>query len=277
MDLILIKENYLNYVKGYYSQGTYECYCSHLNFIVNYFNSINIADASELTRDNLTKYLNYEKSKNISNSTINKRINVLRRSLEFSNIEYDLFCFKTLKEKFITFNYITENELINIINYVDNSKLSIQNKLIFFLLLETGMRRKEIINIKVKNIFQDKRAILLTFTKENTERYVIYSDYSDKYLKLYLHEYKSEILFADITVQAINSFLRRLQKNLDLKHLSSYVLRHSFATMYLNNKGNIEILRKLMGHKSLTTTMRYLHTSLDDIINNYNNTFPKLK
>ena len=152
MDLILIKENYLNYVKGYYSQGTYECYCSHLNFIVNYFNSINIADASELTRDNLTKYLNYEKSKNISNSTINKRINVLRRSLEFSNIEYDLFCFKTLKEKFITFNYITENELINIINYVDNSKLSIQNKLIFFLLLETGMRRKEIINIKVKNV-----------------------------------------------------------------------------------------------------------------------------
>lgn len=58
----------------------------------------------------------------------------------------------------------------------------------------------------------------------------------------------------------VNVHLRNLAKQLGLNHsMSMHTARHTFATMWLRNGGNLKYLQKLLGHCSISTTQRYLH------------------
>lgn len=45
--------------------------------------------------------------------------------------------------------------------------------------------------------------------------------------------------------------------------------RHTFATTFIKNGGDLETLRLLLGHTNLKTTQKYLHLSKGDIVENY--------
>lgn len=276
MDLREIERNYLSFIKAYKSVETFKCYEGHINIIISYLENHNINDSLKLKKINIIDFIEFQKTNYVSNCTINKRLNCLKRSFDYNYINYDKYIFTRLKENFITFDYLNQNKLIEICLFVKSSKLSLKNKLIFFLLVETGIRRREIPNIKLNDLIFEKNVIYLRFTKENRKRYIVYSSNVKSILSEYLGSINGEYLFPKTTVRSISDIFNRLKKKLNIKKLSCYVLRHSFATIFLNNNGNIEVLRKLMGHKSLNTTMRYLHTSLDDLVLNYSKVFPIL-
>lgn len=273
-----IVNNYLDHVLTYNTNETYKCYYGHLKIINDYFIYIHKCKYdNDICRDMIYDFIKFQREKRLSNSTINKRINVFKRALKFSNSSLNISNINSLKEKYITFEYLRDNEINILIDYIDKSNMSIKNKLIVSLFLESGVRRKELMKIKLRNIDAENKIIFLDFTKGNDSRFIMYDDLTDKYLKMYLKDYDldNEYLF-DITAIAIDSIFKRIKKILKLKKFSPYVLRHTYATIIANNDGNIEMLKNTMGHKKLSTTQRYIHYNTKLLRKSYDKSF-KLK
>ncbi len=67
-----------------------------------------------------------------------------------------------------------------------------------------------------------------------------------------------------ISINCIQQFMRRLAKKAGLEgiKLHPHILRHSFGTQFIINGGNVVHLQAIMGHSSLTTTLKYTHCNL---------------
>ena len=68
---------------------------------------------------------------------------------------------------------------------------------------------------------------------------------------------------------------RNLSKVVTLKKRSPHVLRHTFATSMLNNHANLEAVKELLGHESLTTTEVYTHTTFEELKKVYKQAHPR--
>lgn len=74
-----------------------------------------------------------------------------------------------------------------------------------------------------------------------------------------------------MTKDGVTSFLNILRERLKIvETILPHKWRHTFATRFLRNGGDIETLRLLLGHTNLSTTQMYLHLAKDDLISNYN-------
>jgi len=61
------------------------------------------------------------------------------------------------------------------------------------------------------------------------------------------------------------------------KRRSPHVLRHTFATSMLNNEADLQSVKELLGHESLSTTEIYTHTSFEELRRLYNQAHPRAK
>ena len=68
---------------------------------------------------------------------------------------------------------------------------------------------------------------------------------------------------------------RNLSKVVTLKKRSPHVLRHTFATSMVNNHANLEAVKELLGHESLTTTEVYTHTTFEELKKVYKQAHPR--
>lgn len=135
----------------------------------------------------------------------------------------------------------------------------------------SGLRVEEIATIRIENIYPTEHKIKI-LGKGSKERYTILPDIVTKFLRMYCKEQhitnKQGYLFTSydkeihINSKSIINYFSTLKiaYNLD-KNISFHTLRHSFATYYLMNGGNIITLKSLLGHTHLYTTSRYLHIS----------------
>jgi site-specific recombinase XerD len=74
-----------------------------------------------------------------------------------------------------------------------------------------------------------------------------------------------------MTTSSVESFIYRLKIKLNLsENITPHKWRHTFATTFIRNGGDLETLRLLLGHSNLKTTQKYLHLSRSDIVSNYN-------
>ena len=197
MLLTEMKDYYLSFVKATLSEGTYKCYLSHLNSLFKFLDENNIFYADEITSKVLLQYIFEMHQNNVSNSTINKRFKPLKKMFEYCQIENKyLNDLKMLKEKQNHFNSLNTIELNNLVNYLNTSdKLILKNKLIMFLLLETGIRINELLNIQVKNINFTNNSIYLVQTKTSKSRYCYFKEGTAYLLKLYLKNLDQDFLF----------------------------------------------------------------------------------
>ena len=94
---------------------------------------------------------------------------------------------------------------------------------------------------------------------------------------------QTSLFLDEITGQRINPVKVR---NLVKKYLSMvttqqrkspHVLRHSFATAMLNRKADLQSVKELLGHESLSTTEIYTHTTFDQLKEMYNQAHPRAK
>ena len=154
---------------------------------------------------------------------------------------------------------------------------SSRNKLIVELFYATGIRRAELIDIKVKDIDSNKKT-LKVLGKRNKERYiplipsVIETINSYKEYKSGLAEIKDKdyLLLTNKGVKVYETFVYRIinkyfsEASSKLK-CSPHVLRHSFATHLLNEGADINSVKELLGHSSLAATQVYTHNSIAEL------------
>jgi site-specific recombinase XerD len=73
-----------------------------------------------------------------------------------------------------------------------------------------------------------------------------------------------------LSVDNVQKLCQRLAKQLNIKQsITPHKWRHTFATRFAERNGNMEVLRIILGHTSLTTTQRYLHVGSNKLRDEY--------
>lgn len=261
--LIEASNNYLEYIKRYNSKGTINFTSQHTKNLLSFFGNI---DLEEIKPNDVYEYIDYLKNKGNGNNTINKKIALLKRIIKHNEIKQnDIFKIKKLKETFKTYGILDKNININLI--IKNCNL--KQKVIICLFKDTGIRINELLNIETKNCDLIHRTIFLEKTKTNKTRYVYFTKETKSYLEKYLKNIKSKLLLQNTTISAIECWMRRLRKKYNLKNLSPHRFRHSFSTNLYNNGCDILYISHILGHSSVETTKRYIHTNTSQELNIY--------
>lgn len=259
---------FLDHVIVFKSNGTYKFYKSHLTLLKKLFLNY---DLNDFNYNVLMSFIISQKKSNVSNNTINKRVLCINQVLKFNN--YLPITIEKLKVVEKNFDYLNYIQVCKLIDYINSSNLSLESKLLIRLFLDTGCRLNEVLNIHVDNINLDLNCILLNFTKTDSERYVFFTDdLKYNYLIPYLKINNNNLLFT-LSASGVSSLFYRVKNKLNFKKFSPHMLRHTYATILVNNNTNLEFIRKTLGHSSLSVTKKYLHSSQEELFKVYKNNF----
>ena len=232
----------------------------------------------------------------IANKSINRKISSLKSYYKFllkiKQIEFNpLSKHKSLKVPKKVQIPFSEKELTNVLEkeLIENDFESIRNKLIIELFYATGIRRAELINLKTNNIDKHNKT-LKVLGKRNKERIIPLLDCTIDLLHIYNEERnklvilqnpdvlilskKGKILSETFVYRMINSYFSTVSEKVKK---SPHVLRHTFATHLLNNGADLNSVKELLGHASLSSTQIYTHSSLSELQKVYKSAHPRNK
>jgi len=162
---------------------------------------------------------------------------------------------------------------------------SVRDKLIIELLYSTGMRRAELVDLKM-NSFDLSQNIVKVVGKRNKERQIPLLNSIVETIKSYQilrsemgartdHFFitkKGEKVYPTLVYRIINEYFSKV--SLKVKK-SPHVIRHSFATHLLNEGADLNSVKELLGHSSLASTQVYTHSNLKDLKLMYNHAHPR--
>jgi integrase/recombinase XerC len=232
----------------------------------------------------------------VSNSSVNRKISSLKSFYKFllkikvieSSPLLKHKSLKTPKKLQIPFS---ENELDMVLN---NLKFpegfdGIRDKLIIDLFYTTGIRRIELIGLKMQNIDLQNRT-LKVLGKRNKERILPIVTVIASQIEKYLAERTKLVSIKDSDyfflllkgVKLNDSFVYRLINYYfsdvsEKVKKSPHILRHTFATHLLNNGADLNSVKELLGHASLASTQVYTHSSLSELKKIYGQAHPRNK
>lgn len=234
--------------------------------------------------------------KGIAPSSINRKMASLKSFYKFllktKQIEINPFAkHKSLnvsKKIQIPFSEKEINELFEI-HFLENDFESVRNRLVIELFYTTGMRRAELINLKVNAVDFYSNTIKV-LGKRNKERIIPVLPTTIEIIKIY-NSRRSELispiasdtlilskkgnkLSETFVYRLINDYFSTVSEKVKK---SPHVLRHSFATHLLNNGADLNSVKELLGHASLSSTQIYTHSSLSELKKIYNDAHPRNK
>ena len=247
------------------SEDSLYYYKRNLNLFVEFLGGTDIDDDTFLNYQLwLSENLNVKK---ISIQTYARATKVFLRWLVKNNyINIDLEKIQLIKSEKSIIYPLRNDEIELLFNCFDSTVLGERNKLICMLMLDCGLRRGEIPKIKKQDIYLDNYSILIN-GKGNKERMVTFGNVVKNQIQLYNSknlENNTEYFFTTnkntpLTKNAIKIMFQKLNKQKGLERIYPHLLRHTFATNYLIDGGDLETLRIYMGHTDISTTQKYLH------------------
>ena len=274
-----------------FSNNTVVAYVRDVDTFKNFcFENHNLKNISKVPYSIIRDWIINLSEKKLSALTINRKISSLSKFYDFlikiqeikSSPLQNHKRLKVQKKIIIPFS---EDEVLRVIDVFSNNFEGKRNLLIVDMLYSTGIRREELINIKINDL-QLNQNLIKVLGKRNKERLVPLIIDLKKRIEEYL-KYRKVIktnfpfLFITKTGKKIGpSLVYRVVKNYFSKvsskvKTSPHVLRHSFATHMLNNGADINSIKEIMGHSSLASTQIYTKIKLPKIINDYKKNHPR--
>lgn len=259
------------------SSNTIKAYENDCSALINWVEKEFDLDILNIKESHIRKYITYFQNRNLSNSTINRKLSALKHFFLFLN-----------KKKFISLNPIGSfsgpknlKTLPKSISVIDVNTLikapdcstfiGLRDRAMLELLYATGVRISELINLQYSNIDLN-RSLIKVMGKGNKERMIPFGDNALFWLREYIKFGRKNNLSLNsrdffisqqrkkITRQA---FWHRIKLYLNKTGLSQEVsphtLRHAFATHLLNNGADLRSVQMLLGHSDLSTTQIYTH------------------
>ncbi len=245
-----------------YANNTVKTYVSCFEDFINYYNK---SDVDSLDENDVRNYLGYLIKINRSDSYINQAINSIKFYYEtvlgmpnrFYNIE------RPRKKRKLPI-VLSKEDISLIIKNTNNLK----HKCIISLLYSAGLRRSELLNLKLTDIESKRMLIRVRDAKGNKDRYTLLSETILKDLRKYYKQYiPKEYLFEgqfkkQYSPNSVGKVVSSAAVKAGIKiPISSHILRHSFATHLLESGVDIRYIQLLLGHNSTKTTEIYTHVA----------------
>lgn len=250
-------KNILN-LRGY-SDNTIEIYCHYVNEFIMTFNK----PALHLTIKDLETYiLNYNYTSKSKQNQIYSSVKLFYKYILKIELSNKILLKRPKKETKLP-NIISEEYLLECLNNIKN----IKHKSVLTLAYSVGLRRSEIINLKILDIDSKNNQINIKQGKGKKDRNVPLREKVLLLLREYYIQYKpKEYLFnGQNLLQYSPTSLNSLVKKYIGKEYSFHNLRHSIAVHLINRGIDISFIQKLLGHNDIKTTMIYLNISTQDL------------
>lgn len=294
MVIFNVNQNYVMSIKAFsdylllekkYSKHTVLAYTRDIQkfeaFLKQYHNSNDIATVgySEIRQWIVTLV-----DADISNRSINRKVSSLNTYYKFL-LKIEAIVVNPLKQhkalkvgKKLQLPF-SEQELKTVLenSIVVNDFESSRNHLIIELFYATGIRRVELINLKLRDVDLSSNQIKV-LGKRNKERYIPLLDALSKSLNSYLDYRKNLPVIEDKEMLFLTKKGIKVYENLVYRIINKYfseastkakcsphVLRHSFATHLLNQGADLNTIKELLGHTSLASTQVYTHSSIAEL------------
>lgn len=206
--------------------------------------------------------------KKVSVRTYARAVRVFYRYLYFEDlIDIDINKLKLIKANKEIILPLSDMEVKHLLNcFEPYTYLGERDKLICMLMLDCGLRRGEVVNLSLDDIDRVNQTMVIN-GKGSKQRIVPYGETVKKQLDRYLSLREDKPFtnlfltndYEPITANTIKMLFKRLKEQSCISRIYPHLLRHTFATNYILNGGNLEVLRVLLGHSSINITQMYVH------------------
>lgn len=285
---------YLQYEKRY-SAHTLLSYTNDLNQFYTFGNSVT-DNFSALTSDYrlIRKWVVSLMENKISPRSVNRKITALKSFYKFL-IKEGLLEKNPLDKitapkvtKMLPF-FVDKKHINLLLDEVDFGETfeGVRNRLIVEIFYQTGIRRAELINIKINDI-DFSNCTLKVLGKRNKERIIPFNNGLKKeiedYKKVRDNEFgnlannylfltqKGEKMYEKLVYRIVHKYLQMVT-TIDKK--SPHVMRHTFATHMLNNGADLNAIKELLGHSNLSATQVYTHNTFEKLKSIYKQAHPR--
>lgn len=259
--------DYLKFEKGN-SDNTIKSYNIDLKNFFDYLEK----NIKEVNTEDIYEYIEYLKGKYVYNTVIRK-VSSIKSLFKFCYMEKLIDKdpsnkIKNLNKEKRLPEILTLEEIKKIINSFDHTPENRRNQMICKMLIATGARISEILNLEIKNVENTDFEFVKVFGKGSKYRYIpIYPELENE-LKEYINVYRSQLkssvgsflLFPGIRRENFWKVLNKHALNVGIeKKIYPHLFRHSTATLLLENGADIRMVQEILGHASIKTTEIYTH------------------
>lgn len=305
-------QKYLNRVRGLKSEGTYKVRRADLKDFEQWCDEQGHDDVLSLGALNIEDFIIHLRQEGYAANTINRRFHSLQQFYRYMDEKYDLIDespFEDIDRKefhqHMTGNekskatrkeisYVTPEEVEKLAENVPNPRL--RNELAVKLMFQTGVRRGELVTIRLDDIDRDERSINIRAEKTHENRTVYYQPSLDMLLQQWIdggyrdsYSPARESPYLFVTHQSeklnprwFNRMIKKAATNAEIQEtiyqdardgkryrVTSHALRHGHAVESLKSGIDVRTVQKHLGHAELDMTMKYLRLIDDDVRESY--------
>jgi len=268
---------------------------SYIGDIEKYFSYLTIRKIPKIEEtqlDDVRKYINTLKRKNLKSSTISHNITSIKSFYKFLVLE------KRIKNNFTKsldtpkiekkLPSVLSQEEIHLLldNFIINSFHDYRTIAMLEVMYSCGLRISEVLDLKISDLHLDL-SFIKVLGKGSKERIVpvgeIAIDRINKYLqnaRPILLKKNTDILFLNnsgnkMTKQTVSTLLKERAKEVGItKKISPHTLRHSFASHLLASGTDLRLIQELLGHEDISTTEIYTHITNEKLNQIFQNAHP---
>ena len=172
---------------------------------------------------------------------------------------------------------LSDEEIGTILNTFNPTNSSdTRNQTIFMILLDCGLRIGEVIHLKMKDVHMNE-GFLKVLGKGKRERIVPIGNNAQRALQRYLFRFRPKLVNPvidnvflstsgqQLTENSMKLMFTRLSKRSGVHRLHAHLCRHTFATRFLINGGDVFTLQQILGHSTLEMVRNYVNLAASHI------------
>jgi len=265
------QEHAVSYLQHKFRRNCKSCTLANSGTAVSFFLAMLKAhsrDLCDITRQDIEAFIEQEQDRGLAIRSVRSRTQALYSFVRYL-VENDVIASDILNRRIRLKMPVSLPRAIDpvdvgaLLSVLDHTR----DRALFLLLLRTGMRVGELLDLHATDVNLPERKILIYMGEKNYRGRVVYlSDDAIEAAKAWLafRDSREEMLFYSsrrpvLSYGAVrNRFTRYLEKaELDDKGYTIHCLRHTFASEMLNAGLRLEVLQQLLGHSSLEVTRQY--------------------
>lgn len=292
-----LKDSFLDYLayERNYSKRTLRCYQDDLNAFEAFCKGLDDSLAWEnVDSDVVRQWMVFMMEQGHKETSVKRRLSALRSFYKYALKRHLLEKDPThlvsgpKKRKPLPY-FIKEKDMERLLEAENFSQDfdGVRDRLILSMFYQTGIRLSELTGLDMEDVDLAQRQIRV-LGKRNKERIIPFGEDLYQQILQYLEKRNgcvgsgagSAFLITGRGLRVSNNMVANKVRNYlsgvtTLKKRSPHVLRHTFATVMLNHNADLESVKELLGHESLSTTEIYTHTTFEELKKVYKQAHPR--